>query len=259
MLLCTALLLAGLRLSLGESPAPGSPNTLAPRLLYFFFFSGAVVCAAAFLFLIGSNTLLRTSCGVALDLLGPFTIVLIGAAICEFWNDFKLHWRSFLSASVSWGFGSVFTSLLVAQNVTNPVDSTGWSQIVKTVCVLLAAAVFSALPVFASFRGVLAAYFGTLMLIIIFCSPLLRDMPFRVWHIGGLTKRVIFTDREEEQKARSCKLTALPEIKNAYSVWILSDLPGDVWYRCEPISPLKNGLLYIPRHLDSTKVLIEDY
>jgi hypothetical protein len=262
MALCTLVLWSGVSLGFGAIPKRGGIPAFAPGdhlKLYAAFFVGAAISAVSFMALANSHNGRAETLGLAIDLLGPFLgAALIAGVSKKDRGAFKARLTGFLSASMSWGLSSVLAGLALAQSIAEGINAPVWVWFIG-VSIFALIAVLSVFPIRFGLNGAVAAYCVVLLVAIVFGGPLLRDAPFRIWHIGGVVKRVAFTDREEERKARvRCKLTPRAE-RHAYSMYILSELPGEIWYRCDPVHPLANkALKYIPRLLDPNKVLIED-
>jgi len=260
--LCTLVLWSGISLSFAPmSKREGTPKFSPGNHLHLYaaFFGGATLSAVLFIALISANNKSATAAGLAIDLFGPFFCAALMARVSKTNSAaFRAHWTGFLSASVSWGLASVLTGLGLAQSIVEGSRLPGavWFVTVSTFALI---AILSVFPIRFGLTGAAGAYCAVLILVTVFCGPLLRDAPFRIWHIGGLIKRVAFIDREEERKAHvRCKMIARSE-PHAYSMYILSDLPGEIWYRCDPVHVLANtAAQYIPRLLDPAKVIIED-
>lgn len=260
--LCTLVLWSGV--SLGMTPTPNTSGISRPEHdehlgLYGGFFAGAVFSAMAFVLLVSTPGAVPIAVAIAVDLVGPFSSAALVALLVKAHREaFRLRWAGFFSASVLWGLASVLGGLLLARSVVDVVQVSGTIWLVAVVTFALIATL-SALPARFGLIGAFSAYCTLFLVAALFGGPLLRDAPFRLWHIGGLTKRVTFTDREEERKARArCKLQSLRE-KHTYSIYMLSDLPQDKWYRCYPVHVLANKAPSIPRQLDPSNVLVEDY
>lgn|GEM_PF-5610384 len=259
---CTLLLWSGV--SLASSPAAkrharsGSPHE--HLALYLAFFVAAPFCALAFTYLSQQKSTWVLAGALTIDLLGPLAASSFVALMHPPDRPlFRAHFGALITASVMWGLASVLTAIVFAQSLSSGADSSIW-QWVNLGVVLLLTAVLSVFPVRFGIVGIVIAYGAALLCAVFFGGALLRDAPFRLWHIGGVVKRVAFTDVGEERKARvRCKMIPRAE-KHAYSIYILSDLPGEILYRCDPVHELSDkSVKYITRALDGSKALVEDH
>ena len=206
---CTLLLFSGVSLAwipVGRRDID-SPSPDKHLALYFAFFLTAPFSALAFACLLQFESHWLSALALAIDLLGPLAAVLLVALVHR--PDRKLlrsHFGGFLSASVMWGLASVLTAIVFAQNLSSSTSSSIWQWLSLT-AVLLLTAVLSVFPIRFGIAGIAIAYGTALFCMVFFGGPLLRDAPFRLWHIGGVVKRVAFTDAAEERKAHvRCKL-----------------------------------------------------
>ena len=198
---------------------------------------------------------------IFLNILGPAIAVIIYYRSQRFdVNSFNLISNLFF-ASFFWGTCSLLTSIVIAAYFINdfkPQDARRYALFCEFLA-LLCVALINLIQIKVGRYGFFAAFTLFFFVCVFFAGPFLRDAPFRVWHIGGITSRVVFTNYEEEHKVRArCKMQALQE-KHTFLIYIISRLPNNVWYRCNTTHRIKNSNSdFVARELDPRAVIIDD-